>query len=193
MNCKELKRLTTDNPKGNFDRLMNYAYAKNNRTHLSYAGGKYDVDLCEYVSDLAKAKGYDFSPEFIMEDGLFDNCDDDFAILYYCAVQAAELRARLKLYEDKLENGMLIELPCKVGDTVYVINRAGKPQKMILDEPDIRCHCVDEDNLCMALCSDKNNNICAYRFRNDNSDIGKKVFLTREEAEKVLEGLENGS
>ena len=116
-----MKRLTTDNPQGNFDRLMNFAYAKNNRTHLSYAGGKYDVDLCEYVSNLAKAKGYDFSPEFIMEDGLFDNCDDDFAILYYCAVQAAELRARLKLFEDKLENGMLIELPCKVGDTVYTI------------------------------------------------------------------------
>lgn len=99
---------------------------------------------------------------------------------------------RLAELEDKLENGTLIELPCKVGDTVYVLNRANKPQKMILNAPDIRCHCVDEDNLCMALCSDKKNKICAYRFMNDNSDIGKKVFLTKEDAEKVLEERNNG-
>ena len=114
MTCKALRRLTMDNPKGDYDRLMNYAYAKDNRAYLSYAGGKYDVDLCEYVSDLAKAKGYDFSPEFIMEDGLLDNCDDDFAILYYCAVQAAELRERLKLYEDMLEEGKPIECTGKI-------------------------------------------------------------------------------
>lgn len=116
-----MKRLTTDNPQGDFEKLMNFAYTKYNRVHLSYADGKDDIDLCEYVSKLAKAKGFDFSPEFIMEDGLFDNYDDDFAVLYYLAVQAAELRSRLKLYEDKLENGTLIELPCKVGDMVYVL------------------------------------------------------------------------
>lgn len=90
--------------------------------HLSYADEKDDIDLCEYVSKLAKAKGFDFSPEFIMEDGLFDNYDDDFAVLYYLAVQAAELRSRLKLYEDKLENGTLIELPCKEGENLYYIS-----------------------------------------------------------------------
>lgn len=161
-----MKRLTTDNPKGNFERLMNYAYAKNNRTHLSYAGGKYDVDLCEYVSDLAKAKGYDFSPELIMEDGLLDNCDDDFAILYYCAVQAAELRERLKLYEDKLEEGKLIELPCKVGDTVYQADR------MRIYQSRIKNIIFDTDGVAF-----------------DKNAIGKTVFLTREEAEKKLEEL----
>lgn len=173
-----MKRLTTDNPKRNFERLMNYAYAKNNRTHLSYAGGKYDVDLCEYVSDLAKAKGYDFSPEFIMEDGLFDNCDDDFAILYYCAVQAAELGARLKLYEDKLENGTLVELPCKVGDTIYFFNN--------------RDEVIENDEVFKILISD----ISKISFRTrwnteykDIRDIGNIAFLTKEEAEKALEGL----
>lgn len=112
-----MKRLTTDNPKGCFEKLMNFAYTKHNRVHLSYADEKDDIDLCEYVSKLAKAKGFDFSPEFIMEDGLFDNYDDDFAILYYLAVQAAELRERLKQYEDKLENGTLIELPYNLGKT----------------------------------------------------------------------------
>lgn len=169
MTCKELKRLTMDNPKGDYDRLMNYAYAKENRVYLSYAGGKYDVDLCEYVSDLAKAKGYDFSPEFIMEDGLLDNYDDDFAILYYCAVQAAELRERLKLYEDKLEKGKLVELPCKVGDTVYLVNSE-------------------------RICNKKVKDIVFYIDGDigfNKYAIGKSIFLTREEAAKKLEELKN--
>lgn len=167
MTCKKLRRLTMDSPKGDYDRLMNYAYAKDNKVYLSYAGGKHDVDLCEYVSDLAKAKGYDFSPEFIMEDGLLNNCDDDFAILYYCAVQAAELRERLKLYEDKLEEGKLIELPCKVGDTVYQVDVER------IYESKVKNIIFDTDR---GIAFDKN-------------AIGKAVFLTREEAEKKLEEL----
>lgn len=191
MTCKALKRLTMDNPKGDYDRLMNYAYAKENRAHLSYAGGKYDVDLCEYVSDLAKAKGYDFSPEFIMEDGLLDNFDDDFAILYYCAVQAAELRERLKLYEDKLEEGKLIELPCKVGDTVYYLGGhyerhktkvyVNKVIKSIVDHITIGQKGVPQ----IDVCNDEN----AWTTFDCVDDFGKIVFLTREEAEKKLEEL----
>lgn len=85
-----------------------------------------------------------------------------------------------------LQSGRLIELPCKVGEEIYVMNRGNIPQRMILDEPDIRCHCAKEDNLCMALCDDKKHGICAYRFKNDGSDIGEKVFLTKEEAEAKL-------
>ena len=84
------------------------------------------------------------------------------------------------------DKSQIIELPCKVGDTVYLINKANIPQKMILDKPDIRCHCADENNLCGVLCGDKEHNICAYSFYNDNSDFGKTVFLTREEAEQAL-------
>lgn len=94
------------------------------------------------------------------------------------------------LFKDK---SRIIELPCKVGDEIYVLNRGNIPQKMILDEPDIRCHCAKEDNLCMALCDDKKHNICAYRFKNDGSDIGKKVFRTKSEAETRLKELDNGT
>lgn len=118
MNCKEMKRLTTNNPKGNLEGMLNFAYAKDNKVFLTYADEKSDVDLCEYVSKLAKAKGFDFSPEDIMEDGLFEYYEEDFAVLYYLAVQAAELRSRLKIFEDKLENGTLIELPYKVGNSI---------------------------------------------------------------------------
>lgn len=92
-----------------------------------------------------------------------------------------------------LQSDRLVELPCKVGDEIYVLNRENIPQKMILDEPDIRCHCAKEDNLCMALCDDKKHGICAYRFKNDGSDIGKKVFRTKSEAETRLKELDNGT
>lgn len=92
-----------------------------------------------------------------------------------------------------LQSDRLVELPCKVGDEIYILNRENIPQKMILDEPDIRCHCTKEDNLCMALCDDKKHGICAYRLKNDGSDIGEKVFLTKEEAKAKLKELNNGT
>lgn len=88
-----------------------------------------------------------------------------------------------------LQSDRLIELPCKVGKEIYVMNRGNIPQRMILDKPDIRCHCAKEDNLCMALCDDRKHGICAYRLKNDGSDIGEKVFLTKEEAEKRIKEL----
>ena len=93
-----------------------------------------------------------------------------------------------KFFKDK---SLIIELPCKVGKEIYVMNRGNIPQRMISDKPDIRCHCAKEDNLCMALCDDKKHGICAYRLKNDGSDIGEKVFLTKEEAEAKLKELNN--
>ncbi len=83
-----------------------------------------------------------------------------------------------------LANGV-IALPCKVGDKVYVIDRGGVPQEMVFDTVDLRCTCPNEDN-CMlgSLCCDKEHNICQYRFKNDLSDVGKRVFLTRQGAEQ---------
>ena len=82
--------------------------------------------------------------------------------------------------------GRLVVLPCKVGDTLWVTGRDNVPREMELEAPDIRTVCTDEDNLCMSTCNRKPDGFCAYRLRNDGADIGKTVFLTREEAEKVL-------
>lgn len=87
-----------------------------------------------------------------------------------------------------IENGIILP-PCKVGDTVYVRNRANKPQAMKFDSVDLRCTCEHDDEcMCGSLCNDKGHNICQYRFKNDFSDIGKTVFLTKEEAQKVITG-----
>lgn len=95
---------------------------------------------------------------------------------------------RLAEYEDMEEQGLLLRLPCKVGDTLWVTGRDNVPREMELEAPDIRTVCTDEDNLCMSTCNRKPDGFCAYRLRNDGADIGKTVFLTREEAEKALEG-----
>ena len=90
-----------------------------------------------------------------------------------------------------LEHGVIVP-QCKVGDTVYIINRANKPQEMIFDLIDLRCTCVnDTDCMCGSLCNDIEHNACQHRFKNDFSDIGKTVFLTREEAEKALKEQKN--
>ena len=90
-------------------------------------------------------------------------------------------------------DGRVVVLPCKVGDTVWVTGRDNVPREMRLENPDIRTVCTDEDNLCMATCNRKPDGFCAYRLRNDGTDIGKTVFLTREEAEKALEEMEDGN
>ena len=98
---------------------------------------------------------------------------------------------RLKEYEDAEQNGRLVVLPCKVGDIALVKDRAGVPREMRMEAPDIRFVCTDEDNFCAVTCNRKPDGYCAYRIRNDGSDIGKTVFLTREEAETAL-ALEGG-
>lgn len=90
------------------------------------------------------------------------------------------------------QDGRLVVLPCKVGDTLWVIGRDNVPREMELEAPDIRTVCTDEDNLCMSTCNRKPDGFCAYRLRNDGASIGKTVFLTREEAEKALEARKNG-
>lgn len=87
------------------------------------------------------------------------------------------------------KGGRLVVLPCKVGDTLWVTGRDNVPREMALEAPDIRAVCTDEDNLCMSTCNRKPDGFCAYRLRNDGADVGKTVFLTREEAEKALEAM----
>ena len=85
-----------------------------------------------------------------------------------------------------LDNSVIVP-PCKVGDVVYVLNRQNKPQRMKFDIVDLRCTCPREDYCGLGTrCVDDKYNICQYRFKNDFSDFGKTVFLTREEAEKAL-------
>lgn len=175
-----MKRLTTDTPKGCLEGMLNFAIAKDNKVFLADENGEYNVDLCEYVSRLAKAKGYDFSPEDIMEEGLFEYYQEDFAVLYCLAVQAAELRERLKLYEDKLENGTMIELPCKVGDKIYRITSNSIREETVLR---IRVDCI-KNKITLIISTE----YLAYA----SEYINEIMFFTKDEAEARLKELQDG-
>ncbi len=91
------------------------------------------------------------------------------ALFYRNLWSMADLRERLKKYEDLEEQGRLLKLPCKVGDDDYYI--LGIPNEM-------------------PCTIDK----CVFKL-SDINKIGKTLFLTREEAEaklKELRGNQNG-
>ena len=69
---------------------------------------------------------------------------------------------RMKELAEADKDGRLVVLPCKVGDTVYILRRT-------FDGADV----VGETEL----------------WWTDIPQIGKTVFLTREEAEKALEAM----
>ncbi|MEE0264981.1 MAG: hypothetical protein UD936_05075 [Acutalibacteraceae bacterium] len=101
-----MKRLTTDCPKTNTEVLLNYAQARDRRVVLLYANGRTNVDLYEHIAELANKKGCHCTVDDLRKGCCLGiDCDEDceVAILNTVATQAAELRARLKYYEDKEE------------------------------------------------------------------------------------------
>lgn len=101
--------------------------------------------------------------------GCGDNCEHGFG---FCSDREEcptinELIDKLAEYEDLEEQGRLLKLPCKIGGTVYVIMN-------------------QRDNFSDALYKI----VTAAFFRYGMiKDVGKTVFLTREEAEEALENL----
>ena len=90
---------------------------------------------------------------------------------------------RLRKYETAEDKGRLVVLPCKVGDVLY------KPTRSFISEYKIRFIEVSSCN-CLFLHTNviKGINDTGELFKED--DIGKIVFLTREEAEKALKEME---
>ena len=104
---------------------------------------------------------------------------------------------KLAEYETAEEEGRLVVLPCKVGDTVWVITHPFN----VLDDFDFYTEAQDEiyESYISSITFYENSNqyrihaketrqfIKAYFME---SDFGKTVFLTREEAEKALKEME---
>lgn len=122
-----LKRLTTDSPEKNIEVLLNYAYAEEGWVKLRSAGGEEGIDLCEYIEQQRRELDFDcgvFSTD--VRDGACMECDCVLAILNIVAVQAAELRCKLKHYEDMEEQGRFFIPPCAIGESVWCISKAKK-------------------------------------------------------------------
>ena len=113
-------------------------------------------------------------------------CDD---IEYDCSKCGLE-KALEKLadYEDLEEQGLLVRLPCKVGDTVYRVNAGAKQPIIPMTVSEIHFLCYKNERAVRfdAIGKEDMGESC-YRLE----DIGRIVFLTREEAEKKLEEMKN--
>lgn len=127
----EYKRLTTDKPINSAEASLNFAVAKNGTTVLRAAGGEEDINLCEYLFEEAKKHGYNCvsSADDILQGDCLA-CDCIINVLYIVAVQAAELRERLKEFEDKIEKGELVEQ--KQGEWISFEDRLPNRDELVL-------------------------------------------------------------
>ena len=108
-------------------------------------------------------------------------CDD---IEYDCSkCELEKVLEKLATYEDLEEQGLLVRLPCKVGDMVYV------PTRNFISELRIVMISVDMHGTYFRWML--NSGIYPNLDGFSGNKLGKTVFLTREEAEKKLEELKN--
>ena len=132
-------------------------------------------------------KGADFESIDSVDNDIKTNC-------IKCAeehMQLAEWLKELKSYRDAEEQGLLVRVLCKVGDTVWD-NDFGYPESYEIKafsygycdsyvESDI------EDEIIFYYENYSGSRTGAFPM----SEIGKTVFLTRVEAEKKLEEMKN--
>ena len=95
--------------------------------------------------------------------------------------KVGELQKQVKEYQDKIEQGTLIELPCKVGDTVYCVYAATGVQ-----EWEVRGIQISENTILFLLGHKGTDDYNAAHL----SEKGRYLFFTREEAEKRLKELQ---
>lgn len=89
---------------------------------------------------------------------------------------------KLATYEDLEEQGLLVRLPCKVGDDLYCIVN-GEVKKLKVHSfgiPDFEIIDIEFKY------------VDGFKIVRFVGEVGKTVFLTHEEAEKKLEEMKNG-
>lgn len=89
---------------------------------------------------------------------------------------------KLAEYEDLEEQGKLLKLPCKVGDTVYqILERNNVIKKALIKTIEMRLSGITY----FALIIEENCRVAYFNF-----DFGKTVFLSQAEAEATLRKME---
>ena len=188
-----MKRLTSDTPSGNFETILNFVYGKDGWAYIRHDGEHENVLLTDWAKRQCLLRGCDEVMEETAEDvdqWLCDCMMDEpicpIAMAYCFASQAVHLRSRLKMYEDAMpleraqelaqaeKNGRLVVLPCKTGDTLwsfYNYPKNGIYKIVVTAVSTLDGITVINTDNCGVI---------------PEKDIGKTVFLTREEAEAAL-------
>ena len=154
-------------------------YFKDGYWRVNFSGVQYQAD---FVDRLAAYADTGLTPEEIKA----PFTEDTMINLEAQALGVEHSRLRELAEADK--DGRVVVLPCKVGDTVYMIERIFDIDNGICDEICARKVIGHGGNNLNKLWLIGSGGICnAYIFV---SEVGKTVFLTREEAEKALQEME---
>jgi hypothetical protein len=128
--------------------------------------------LSEVAARLAAYEDSGLSPEEVQKLNKSDASKEQCIIDQHGEIH--RLRDELKRYKQAEQEGRLYNLPLKPGDTIY------RPEALQYCWMVIRAEIYEDE----ILFIDDSDNIFSF------DDIGKTVFLTREEAEKALGGGE---
>ena len=180
---EQMKRLTMDNVEemSMYSLAHNCCYIDENR-NTRYRDFEIDIDarelakgllreLTEDVVSFESDEGFDdWMGCCIGEDGI---CTQRglIATFYQNLWAMAELREKLKYYEDLEEQGRLLVLPCKVGDTVYEI----------LEET------VPNHHFYISECEVQDVSVKAVKYADEWEPYDyENLYFTREEAEAAM-------
>ena len=102
-------------------------------------------------------------------------------------VEAVDLiMEEITKYKELEEQGLLLKLPCKLGSTVYYIDKKIYKEYYI-EEMEVEDITFRDNEFYISL---YNLTTKYFDFCITSDDIGKTVFLTKEEAEQELKRLE---
>lgn len=190
-----MERLTTNknvSEMGMYELAHNSCYYKDGSAR--YRDFESDIDARELTSRLLKkyAEGDD---SFVDDDDDFDEemiellqygtetIEGLIALFYRNLWAMADLRERLKGYEDKDEQGLFIRLPCNVGDTIYSI----MPHDNFIMKSTVEEFVFS--NMVYVIVRDE---LFNSRKGIPYCEKGKTWFLTKEEAEEALNNETEG-
>lgn len=94
---------------------------------------------------------------------------------------------KLKDFEDAEEQGLLLRLPCKVGDTLYRVNKGAKEPVIMMRVIQLYIKQIHKDRTVMRI--DAINDADMGESCYLPCDIGERIFLTRAEAEAKLKEI----
>lgn len=121
----------------------------------------------------------------------FKDAENGNAHLEPCEMTAHHNRMaldKLATYEDADEQGLLLRLPCKVGDTLYRVNKGAKEPVIMMRVIQLHIKQIHKDRTVMRI--DAINDADMGESCYLPCDIGERIFLTREEAEAKLAEME---
>ena len=114
-------------------------------------------------------------------------CEENEECTDECVIQKAI--NKLAYYEDLEEQGLLLRLPCKVGDIIYRVNTGAKEPVIKMRVLQVIYKQLHKDRIIIRIDAINDNDMRENCYLLE--DIGKTVFLTKEEAEQKLKEMES--